>query len=76
MRKHAMPRIPAGGSGSGSNSDGGMSYPIDQLRETAAKILVSASLALQEHDTTWKAVQAYINGNGPRPFNFWSPNQN
>jgi hypothetical protein len=52
-----------------------MSYPIDLLRETAVKILLNANTALDEHTRNWSAVQAYVNSNGPRPFNFWSPTQ-
>ena len=68
-----MPYAPSGSGSSSGNED--MSYPIDLLRETAAKILANASLALDEHNRNWSAVQAYINSNGPRPFNFWSPAQ-
>jgi hypothetical protein len=68
-----MPHIPVSGGSSSGNEE--MSYPIDLLRETAAKILANANLALDEHTRNWSAVQAYINSNGPRPFNFWSPDQ-
>ncbi|MEO6891195.1 MAG: hypothetical protein ABI324_19595 [Ktedonobacteraceae bacterium] len=36
--------------GSGSSTDG-ILFPVDQMREVAAKILVQADLALQKHNT-------------------------
>lgn len=68
-----MPQTSSDDSGSASDE---VVYPIDLLREAAAKILVNATLALEQHDLTWRMVQAYINESGPRAFNFWSPNQN
>ncbi len=68
-----MPSIPAGGDSSSGSDE--MSYPLDVLGETAAKILANANLALDEHTRHWSVVQAYIDSNGPRPFNVWSPTQ-
>lgn len=35
-------------------------YPVDHLRETAAKILAQASEAQQQHDAALQAIQAYF----------------
>ncbi len=56
-----MPYIPA--SGGSSSSQENMSYPIDLLRKTAAKILVNASQGLDEHTTAWQKAQAYVDAN-------------
>ncbi|MBV9615284.1 MAG: hypothetical protein JO031_07510, partial [Ktedonobacteraceae bacterium] len=38
-------------------------YPIDQLREVAARILVQADQALQQHNATWSNIQVWLNEN-------------
>ncbi|MDQ2715627.1 MAG: hypothetical protein M3Z08_12025 [Chloroflexota bacterium] len=53
-----MPHMPAN-NGSGSSTDG-ILFPVDQMREVAAKILVQADLALQRHNTLWAQVQAFL----------------
>ena len=42
----------------GSNSDL-LSYPVDYMRTTAAKILVRAQQALDDHDKAWSSVLNY-----------------
>lgn len=59
----------------GSSTSDEMSYPTDLLRQVAAKILVNATTALEQHDQAWRDAQTYINESGPRPFNFWSSYQ-
>jgi hypothetical protein len=44
----------------GSASSEKMVYPIDLLRQVAAKILVDADMALQQHQTLWKGVQGFL----------------
>ncbi len=62
-----MPYIPAGDGSSSGNEE--MSYPIDLLREVAAKILANASLGLDEHTTAWQKTQSYVDANPAlRPF--------
>ncbi len=42
------------------DSSGLIVYPVDHLRETAAKILVQASEAQQQHDAAMQALRAYF----------------
>jgi len=50
-----MPHVP-------SNSSSGESivYPIEHMRQTAAKILAKASYAQEQHDTIWGQIQSYV----------------
>ncbi|MBA2285158.1 MAG: hypothetical protein H0W02_06735 [Ktedonobacteraceae bacterium] len=52
-----MPRIPSGDTSSGS---GAIFYPLDRMREAAAKILVNAGEAQQSHNAAWAKVQSYV----------------
>ncbi len=48
----------------GGTSDPNLTiYPIDSIREVAARILVQADQALQQHTTTWSGIQAWFNEN-------------
>ncbi len=42
------------------DSSGEIVYPVEHLRETAAKILAQASNAQQQHDTALQALQKYF----------------
>ncbi len=53
-----MPRIPVDGS-----SNELIVYPIEHMRQTAAKILTKASYAQEQHDTTWAQIQSYVQNN-------------
>ncbi len=48
-----------GDPGSGTDT-GQIVYPVDLLREVAAKIVVDADLALQQHQTLWKQIEAFL----------------
>ena len=47
----------------GSNSSDLIVYPVEHMRETAAKILAKASSAQAQHDTTWQQIQNYVSQN-------------
>ncbi len=53
-----MPRVPVDGS-----SNESIVYPIEHMRQTAAKILAKASYAQEQHDTTWTQIQSYVQNN-------------
>jgi hypothetical protein len=55
-------RIPVG-SGSTGNSDESILYPIDLMRQVAAKLLVQADVAQQEHDRIYAQVQSFLEAN-------------
>lgn len=46
----------------GSNPDF-ILYPVDQIREVAAQILVQADLAQQQHATIWQQIQTWLDTN-------------
>lgn len=50
-----MSRIPGDPGG-----DEQVVYPLDHMREVAAKILVQASDAQAQHDQQWQQIQTYI----------------
>lgn len=54
-----MSNVPEPG---GSSSDA-IIFPTDQLREVAAKILVQADTALQQHNKLWAQVQTFLHEN-------------
>ena len=53
-----MPRVPSNGSSGES-----IVYPIEHMRQTAAKILAKANYAQEQHDTTWGQIQSYVQNN-------------
>ncbi len=53
-----MPHVP-----SDSSSGESIVYPIEHMRQTAAKIVAKASYAQEQHDTTWAQIQAYVLNN-------------
>ena len=57
-----MPFIKDDIGGGSSNSDLTI-YPIDSLREVAARILVQADSALQQHNAIWSNIQGWLNEN-------------
>jgi len=57
-----MPYAPPVPDGNSSNPDQ-ISYPTDRIREVAAKLLVQADLALQQHNWIWSNVQHYLETN-------------
>lgn len=56
-----MPYLPLGQDGSTSSDL--IVYPVDHMRETAAKILAKASYAQTQHDATWQQIQNYAHQN-------------
>ena len=44
---------------SDSSDSGLLSYPVDYMRTTAAKILVRAQKAMDDHDKAWNEVVTY-----------------
>lgn len=61
-----MARIPGPPGGGGSDL---IVFPIDHMRETAAKILVLASNTQAQHDTLWQQIQNYVQDFNPD----WQP---
>ena len=53
-----MPHVPSNGS-----SNESIVYPIEHMRQTAAKILAKASYAQEQHDATWSQIQLYVQNN-------------
>lgn len=49
-----------------SSSDGKVSYDTVSIREVAGKIMASAWIALDNHSSTWNAIQAYLDGDGSK----------
>ncbi len=47
----------------GSTSGDQIVYPVDSMRETAAKILTKASFAQAQHDIAWQQTQSYVQQN-------------
>ena len=52
-----MPRTPASTGGSDL-----IVYPIDHIRDTAAKLLAQAGEVQAQHDLLWQQVQNYLEG--------------
>ena len=44
----------------GNTSGDQIVYPVEHMRETAAKILAQASYAQSQHDITWQQLQSYV----------------
>ena len=44
----------------GGTSSDQIVYPVEHMRETAAKILVEASYAQAQHDVIWQQIQNYV----------------
>jgi hypothetical protein len=48
---------------SGNTSGDLIVYPVNHMRETAAKILAKVSFAQSQHDTAWQQIQSYVSQN-------------
>lgn len=44
----------------GATSSDLIVYPVDHMRETAAKVLVNASNAQSHHDAVWQQIQSHV----------------